>query len=213
MYVPKQHEETDLATLHALIRSRPLGTWAMQGAGEIIVNHLPFVLDAARGPFGTLQCHVARASGVWQQICAASASAVVFQGPDSYVSPSWYPGKHLHGKAVPTWNYAVVHAHGIPVVIDEKAWLLEHVNRLTDIHESGRALPWKVADAPTEYIDRMIGQVVGIEIPIASIIGKWKTSQNRSQADRLGVVAGLHAQGDPRSVEMADLVERVARKT
>jgi transcriptional regulator len=209
MYIPRQHEETDLAVLHDLIRSHPLGTWAMQGDREIIVNHLPFVLDDSRGPHGTLQCHVARANSAWQKLCEAAASAVSFQGPECYISPSWYPSKHAHGKAVPTWNYAVVHAHGIPVVIEDKAWLLDHLNRLTDRHESGQALPWKVADAPLEFIDRMMGHIVGIEIPIARIIGKWKINQNRSQADRLGVVAGLQAKGDERSLEMADLVARV----
>jgi transcriptional regulator len=132
----------------------------------------------------------------------------MFQGPDAYISPSWYPSKHAHGKAVPTWNYAVVHAHGMPLVIQDRPWLLDHINRLTDLHESGQLLPWKVSDAPGEFIDQMVERIVGIEIPISRIVGKWKVSQNRSTADRLGVVAGLLGKGDARSKEMADLVDR-----
>ncbi len=207
MYLPKQHSETDLAVLHALIRSHPLATWASHSEGEIIVNHLPLLLDASRGRFGTLMGHVARANPVWQCASRTIPSALIFHGANSYISPSWYPSKQAHGAAVPTWNYAVVHAHGLPLIIQDQAWLLDHVTRLTNQHEAGQALPWKVSDAPVEYIEQMIKQIVGIEIPISRILGKWKINQNRSTADRLGVVAALRGSGDPPSAEMAALVE------
>ncbi len=206
MYLPKHHEETDLSVLHSLIRAHPLGTWAAQGNGELVVNHIPFILDSSRGDRGTLMGHVARANEVWQVFSKTVDSVVVFQGAESYITPSWYPSKHAHGKAVPTWNYAVVHAHGLPVVIEDKAWLLKHLNQLTDLHEADQALPWKVSDAPTDYIERMLSAIVGIEIPIAKLVGKWKISQNRSESDKLGVVAGLLARGTPQSTEMAALV-------
>jgi transcriptional regulator len=206
MYVPKQHEETDTSVLHSLIHAHPLGTWATQGDGELIVNHVPFLLDSSRGEYGTLKGHVARANGVWQSFSKTVPSVVVFQGAECYITPSWYPSKHAHGKAVPTWNYVVVHAHGLPVVIEDKAWLLEHLNELTDAHETDQALPWKVSDAPAEFTDRLIELIVGIEIPIAKLVGKWKVNQNRSDSDKLGVVAGLLAKGNPQSREMANLV-------
>jgi transcriptional regulator len=208
MYIPKQHEESNVAVLHALIRAHPLGTWATHGDGELIVNHLPFLVDPSRGQYGTLLGHVSRANAVWQCFSQTVPSVVVFQGADAYITPSWYPSKHAHGKAVPTWNYAVVHAHGIPLVIEDKAWLLEHLNQLTDTHEAGQALPWKVSDAPSEFTDHMIERIVGIEIRISKLLGKWKVSQNRPKPDRLSVVAGLLARNDPQSNEMADLVNQ-----
>jgi len=206
MYIPKHYEETNLLVLHSLVRAHPLATWATPGEGELVVNHVPFILDSSRGELGTLMGHVARANTVWQVFSRTIHSVVVFQGAESYITPSWYPSKHAHGKAVPTWNYAVVHAHGLPVVIEEKAWLLDHLNQLTDIHEGDQALPWKVSDAPADYIERMVAGIVGIEIPISKLVGKWKVSQNRSESDKLGVVAGLLARGNRKSEEMAALV-------
>ncbi|HEV7631810.1 MAG TPA: FMN-binding negative transcriptional regulator [Steroidobacteraceae bacterium] len=208
MYSPSQHAETDVRVLHSLIRAHPLGTWATQGDGELIVNHVPFLLDQSRGDLGTLVGHVARANDVWRTHSRTVPSAVIFQGAETYISPSWYPSKHAHGKAVPTWNYAVVHAHGLPQIIEDKEWLLEHLNKLTDTHETGQKLPWKVSDAPTEYLDRMIGAIVGVEIRIAKLVGKWKVSQNRPEPDKLGVVAGLLSKGDEQSREMAALVDQ-----
>jgi transcriptional regulator len=143
---------------------------------------------------------------VWQSFSKTSHSVVVFQGAESYITPSWYPSKHAHGKAVPTWNYAVVHASGLPVAIEDKDWLLDHLNQLTNLHEADQVLPWKVSDAPPDYIERMIGAIVGIEIPISKLVGKWKISQNRPEQDKLGIVAGLLAKEDQRSKEMAALV-------
>jgi len=208
MYLPKYHEETDALVLQSLIKAHPLGTWATQGDGELIVNHVPFLLDASRGDCGTLVGHVARANGVWQSFSKSVPSVVVFQGAESYITPSWYPSKHAHGKAVPTWNYVVVHAHGLPRVIEDSAWLLSHVSQLTDVHEAGQALPWRASDAPAEFTAHMIERIVGIEIPIAKLVGKWKVSQNRPEPDKLGVVAGLRAKDDPQSSAMAALVDQ-----
>jgi transcriptional regulator len=212
MYIPKLHEETDLAVLQALMRAHPLGTWATQGEGELIVNHVPFLLDPTRGPYGTLLCHVARANSVWQSFSKTVPSVIVFQGPDRYISPSWYPSKQAHGKVVPTWNYAVVHAHGIPVVMETQAQLMQQITQLTATHESKQVRPWQVADAPADFVEQMSRQIVGIEIPILQIFGKWKVSQNRSESDRNGVVAALEASAAPQSQQMADLVGRATTK-
>ncbi len=208
MFIPTQHEASDIAVLHALVRAHPLGNWVTLGDGELLVNHIPFLLDTTRGEYGTLVGHVARANPVWQTFSTSLKSIVTFQGPDAYITPTWYPSKAVHGKAVPTWNYAVVHAHGVPRAMEDRGWLLQHVTQLSDAHEAGHARPWTVADAPPEYIDRMLQAIVGIEIPISQLLGKWKVSQNRPQADRQGVVQGLLARDDLGDKEMAALVGR-----
>ena len=211
MYLPPLHEEHELGVLHALIRAHPLGTWATVGDEGIIMNHLPLILDPQRGRYGTLMCHVSRANTVWKSFSASVESVIAFHGAEAYISPSWYASKALHGKVVPTWNYAVVHAHGIPALVDEGR-LLRHLAQLPDEHEAGRREPWHVGDAPADFIRQMSQQIVGIEIPIARIVGKWKVSQNRSPEDRRGVVAGLEDDADARSREMADLVAQALRK-
>ncbi len=208
MYLPKHFEESDPQVLHALIRAHPLGTWVTQHEGELLANHIPFLIDPARGANGTLVGHVARANPVWRSFSETVESLVVFQGPESYITPSWYPSKREHGKVVPTWNYAVVHAHGVPRAIDDREWLRGLVNRLTDTHEAAMARPWQVADAPPEFIDRQLEAIVGIEIPLARLVGKWKVSQNRPAPDRRGVAAGLLGRGDAPAGEMAALVQR-----
>ena len=208
MYVPKQHEEFDLSVLHALIRAHPLGTWVTQSHGELLANHIPFLIDPARGQHGTLIGHVARANPVWKSFSSTINSVVIFQGAESYITPSWYPSKHEHGKAVPTWNYAVVHGHGIPRAIENRDWLLEHLTQLTNTHEAKQALPWQVSDAPQEFTERLMRAIVGIEIPIGKLVGKWKVSQNRPEPDKIGVVAGLLNRGDSQSKAMASLVRK-----
>lgn len=212
MYIPKHHEESDTSVLHALIRAHPLGAWVTQADSGLLANHIPFLLDATRGEHGTLVGHVARANPAWQSFSASVESVVIFQGVETYITPSWYPSKHADGKAVPTWNYAVVHAHGLPRVIEDREWLLKHVNELTNTHEAGQALPWKVSDAPQDFVDRMLQAIVGIEIPIGRLVGKWKVSQNRPEADKLGVVAGLIGRDDAQSKEMASLVNKHVKR-
>jgi len=206
LYIPKHYEEKDIAILHALIAAHPLGAWVTTGDAGLVANHIPFLLDATRGEFGTLVGHVARANPVWRSLSGENESLVIFQGPDAYVSPSWYPSKKEHGKVVPTWNYAVVHAFGTPQAIHDHAWLMALVERLTKKHESGRPAPWKVTDAPADYISKRLDVIVGIEIPIRRIEGKWKASQNQPLPDKMGIVAGLEAEGRSESVEMARLV-------
>lgn len=206
MYVPKHHEESEISVLHALITAHPLGTWVTQGDAELITNHIPFLLDPGRGANGTLVGHVARANPVWQSFSTTMNSVVVFQGAEKYITPSWYAAKQAHGKVVPTWNYAVVHAHGLPRAIEDRNWLLDLLNRLTNLHEAEHAVPWKVADAPADFIERLLPTIVGIEIPIARLVGKWKVSQNRPDADKLTIVAGLLARDDEQSRQMAALV-------
>lgn len=213
MYIPKHHEETDRAVLHGLIQSHPLGMWVTSSDGELTANHVPFLLHADRGPHGTLACHVARANPVWKMFSTTQRSLVSFQGAESYITPSWYPTKQAHGKAVPTWNYAVVHAHGIPRAIEDRAWLLANVTELTNTNERRQAAPWwQVSDAPSDYIERMLDMIVGIEIPIETLVGKWKVSQNRPDADKRGVVAGLEARDGTHDASMAALVSRFVAK-
>lgn len=199
-YMPAHFEERDLATLQALVDAHPLAAWAtLQDDGELVAHHVPFLLDRTRGPFGTLVGHVARANPVWQK---PRKSLLVFQGAESYISPGWYPSKQQHGKVVPTWNYAVVHARGTPVVLQQPEQVLAIVSGLTRTHEAAQNKPWQVADAPPDYIAKLLEAIVGIEIPIEQLSGKWKVSQNRARADRDGVAAGLA----PRDPAMAALV-------
>ena len=208
MYNPKHHQETKIEVLHALVRAHSLGAWVILADEGLVANHIPFLLDGSRGEHGTLVGHVARANHVWQSFSTTVESMVIFQGAETYITPSWYPSKHAHGKVVPTWNYAVVHAHGIPSVIEDRDWLLQHLTALTNTHERTQQLPWKVSDAPKDFIARLINSIVGIEIPITKLIGKWKVSQNRSDADKLGVVAGLLSREDEQSQKMAALVKQ-----
>ena len=209
MYIPAHYQESSVSVLHALIKAHPLGTWVTPGDEGLIVNHLPFLIDESRGDVGTLVGHVARPNPVWKEFSRSVPSVVVFQGAESYISPSWYPSKAETGKAVPTWNYAVVHVHGLPSVFEDRDRLLAHVTRLTETHEAAVDTPWRVTDAPAGFIDAMLKGIVGVEIPIASLTGKWKVSQNRSAADREGVEEGLRRDGV--SWEMAALVaQRVA---
>ncbi|HYD59247.1 MAG TPA: FMN-binding negative transcriptional regulator [Noviherbaspirillum sp.] len=206
MYTPRQFEETRIDVLHRLMKAHPLAALVTLGDSGLLVNHVPFLIDDTEGQFGTLKAHIPRANPVWRQLSDSVEAVAIFQGPESYITPSWYPSKHADGKAVPTWNYAVVHAHGHPRVIEDAQWLLNHLTELTDEHEADQALPWRVSDAPRDYTDRLIEALVGIEIPISRIFGKWKVSQNRSRSDRLGVAAGLESRADERSREMAELV-------
>ncbi|MCX7961038.1 MAG: FMN-binding negative transcriptional regulator [Burkholderiales bacterium] len=206
MYLPDHFAETRVAVLHALIRAFPLGTLVTLGPEGPEANHIPFELDPAPAPFGTLRAHVARANPLWRGLSREPRALAIFQGPQAYVSPSWYPSKREHGKVVPTWNYAVVHARGTLRAIEDRAWLRALVERLTDRHEAGRAAPWTVGDAPADYVERMLEAIVGVELTVTSLAGKWKASQNRTAADRAGVVDGLRGEGSDAAAAMAELV-------
>lgn len=208
MYIPKFNEENDTSVLHSFIKENPFGAWATVSEGEITVNHIPFVLHEKEGEFGTLVGHVARANPVWKSFSTELESAIIFQGDNAYITPSWYPSKHEHGKAVPTWNYAVVHAYGTPRIVEDSEWLLAHVNEITDLHESSQRLPWKVSDAPDEFIKKLLGVIVGIEIPLTRLKGKMKLGQNRPEPDKLGTIAGLKSRGTTQASGLANLLNR-----
>ena len=193
MYLPKHFEVTDPATIRGVVHGCPLAVWAAVVDGQPVVNHVPFHLDESRGEHGTLIGHVARANPIWR---TPGPSVLVFQGPDAYVSPGWNPAKREHGKVVPTWNYAVVHAHGTPQVTEDRAVLHRIVSQLTTVHEAPQAQPWAVTDAPPDYIAQMLNAIVGIEVPVQRWVAKFKLSQNHPVATRQGVVDGL-TQRDP----------------
>lgn len=206
MYVPQLFAETDIDTLHGLMHAHPLATLVTLADGVLDANHVPLQLDAEAAPLGVLRGHLARANPLWRQHPAAVDVLAIFHGPQAYVSPGWYPTKVESGKAVPTWNYATVHAHGRLRVIDDAAWLRAHVEALTAANEAVFPEPWQVADAPADYIDRMLAAVVGIEITVTRLEGKWKASQNQPPQNRAGVVRGLR-EADA-AAPMADLVAR-----
>jgi transcriptional regulator len=204
MYRPPAFREDRLDVLHTLIRSHPLGTIVTAGAGGLIANLIPFTLDAVRGDKGVLRAHLAKGNEQIGVLRSVDEALVIFQGAESYITPSWYASKAEHGRVVPTWNYVVVQAWGRPEVIDDAAWLRTQIDELTHAHEDARAKPWRVSDAPDGYVDSQVKGIIGLEIPIARIEGKWKASQNRPEADRAGVVAGLTTEG--LSPEMAEIV-------
>jgi transcriptional regulator len=191
MYIPAHFAENRLDVLHDLIRRHPLGTFIASTETGLDANHIPFLVSAAPAPYGVLRGHVARANPIWQSLSGSQEVLIVFQGGDAYVSPSVYEAKSKDGKVVPTWNYVAVHAYGKPRVVTDPAWLHQLVSDLTDKHEAERETPWRVSDAPSEYVAKLLGAIVGIEIPITRLLGKWKVSQNRAGTDRARVAADL----------------------
>lgn len=208
MYQPPLFREDRLEVQHALIRSHPLGLLVTAGAGGLMGNFVPFTLDAGGPDRGTLRVHVARANPQWREFDGKVECMVVFQGPHAYVTPSWYATKQETGKVVPTWNYATVHAWGVGAVHDDAIWLRKQIEQLTVERESKRAAPWAVEDAPEDFVAAQMRGIVGIEIPIARIEGKWKVSQNRPEADRAGVHAGLVADGAAHAPMAAMVADR-----
>src|SRR5258705_11042604 len=196
MYLPSHFEETRAEVLHQFIRSHPLGALVTFGADGLNANHVPFESDPHPAPLGTLRAHVARANPVWREFSREVEPLVIFQGPQTYITPSWYQTKQETGKVVPTFNYIVVHAYGAMRVIEDAGWLRKFVGGLTDRFEASRAQPWAVTDAPEDFIAMQLRAIVGIEISVTRLIGKWKTSQNRPVADQKGVVAGVRETGD-----------------
>jgi transcriptional regulator len=206
MYQPPYFREDDLNVQHALIRAHPLGLLITAGASGLVANSVPFHLDAGASEKGTLRLHLARANGQWRDIAAGAPVLAVFQGADSYVTPSWYQTKAETGKVVPTWNYAIVQARGLARVIEDAGWLLAQINAITGEHEGQREKPWSVGDAPEEFIRAQLKGIIGVEIEIAEIEGKWKVSQNRPVADREGIANGLDEMAE--QAEMQELVRR-----
>jgi transcriptional regulator len=210
MYLPDHFAEPCIDLLHQLIAEHPLGTLVTLTANGLEANHLPFELDAEPAPFGTLRGHVARANPVWHKFNRSVEALAIFGGPQAYISPSWYPSKDSTGEVVPTYNYLAVHGYGEMSIIYDREWLRALVTRLTDCFESGRDAPWQVSDAPQLFIERQLASIVGVEISLTKLIGKWKVSQNRPAADRAGVVAGLSERNDVYGSAIALWVKRKA---
>ena len=202
MYLPPQFAETDETVLRELIAAHPLGLLISTSQSGVLANPLPFLVSARDG-VTTLRAHMSKANEQWRHIRDGADVLVVFQGADTYVTPSWYASKAEHGKVVPTWNYAMVQARGPARVHDGSEWLGQQVGELTDHHEANRPTPWKVGDAPDAFVAAQLRGIIGIEIGVVQLTGKWKVSQNRPEADRRGVHAGLTQDGDG---DMADLV-------
>lgn len=206
MYIPPHFAETRPEALHRIIRDHPLGGLVVQGEMGLDADHLPFELDAAKGPHGTLLAHVARANPLWQRCANGSQVMVIFQGAQAYISPNWYPSKHEAHRQVPTWNYEVVHAHGQLTIHDDERFVRGVVARLTRKHEATEPQPWKMTDSAPEYIDSMLQNIVGIEITITSLAGKSKLSQNREPRDRRGAAEALADRG---AAELAALMREL----
>ncbi|ATE62034.1 FMN-binding negative transcriptional regulator [Thauera sinica] len=207
MHCPAMFREERLDVLHGLIAAHPLAMLVTAGSSGLMANLVPFSLCGGGG-HGILRAHLARKNEQLDALREGAEALVIFQGPACYVTPSWYPSKAEHGKVVPTWNYAMVQVRGEPRVIDDAAWLRAQVERLTGDLENGRGHPWKVSDAPGDFIAAQLKGIVGVEIPIRSMQGKWKLSQNRLPADRQGVIDGLRA--ECACPAMPDLMEQLA---
>jgi transcriptional regulator len=184
----------------------PLGSLVTATESGLDANHIPFLFVETASGAGTLHGHIARANPLWREAVHATA-LVIFRGPDSFISPSWYPSKREHASVVPTWNYAVVHVHGVLRFVDDPAWVRSHVEALTREHEEKRDPPWAVTDAPADFVEKMVAAVVGIEISITQLVGKWKVSQNRTISDRVGVVDALEREATPSGATIAALIK------
>jgi transcriptional regulator len=212
MYIPRHNAENDLATIRRFVREYPLCALVTQTASGMVASHIPMVLHEAGEGFGTLRGHVARANTQWRDSIAGVEALGIFTGPDHYISASWYPGKMEHGKEVPTWNYVAVHVYGELRAIEDPAWMLDHLRSLTDTHEVIAKTPWRVDDAPPEFIANMMRGIVGVEFVVTRVEGKWKVSQNRDERDASAVVAELDELGTPESVVMSELVRERRRR-
>jgi len=209
VYLPEHFAETRPGILISLIERSPLAVLFTVQDGVPQADHIPLLVDPNRGPHGTLIGHVARNNPVWQRHQEGMDALAVFQVADAYISPNWYPTKAENHQVVPTWNYAVVHASGPLIVHEEAKWIRGVVGKLTKVMESDQRPPWKMGDAPQEYLADMITQIIGIEIPITSLTGKWKASQNRLEVDRQGALAALNDSGDAHKIAMADEMIRI----
>ena len=206
MYNPPHFQEERTDVLHQLIREHSLASVVTLGPDGLIANHVPLLLDPEPGPLGTLRGHISRMNPQWRDSLPHVSALAMFQGPSAYITPSWYRTREETGKVVPTYNYVVVHAHGPLTTYEDPELLLRNVRALTELHEAPLAKRWSVEDAPADFIREQLKGIVGIEIPILRLEGKWKVSQNRASADRQGVIEGLRDTGDPVSLAMADQV-------
>ena len=195
MYIPAQFAQTDPQALHRIMREHPLGTLVRAEDGVLDADHIPFELDPGAGPMGVLKAHVARANPLWQRCPTGTPVMVIFRGAQAYISPNWYPSKHETHRQVPTWNYEVVHAHGTLSIHDDERYVRALVARLTREHDAAEPRPWKMGEAPADYLQMMLGNIVGIEVTITSLVGKSKLSQNRELRDRRNAAETLATRG------------------
>jgi len=210
MYQPDHYRVDDLPLMHALMRARPFVALVSGGAEGLYASHLPTVLKDD-GPYGVIEFHLARANPHWKYLAERNEALMIFQGPEGYITPNWYPSKAEHAKVVPTWNYAVVHVYGRPEVMQDRHWIRRHVAELTAQQERNEAEPWALTDAPGTFIEVMLRGIVGFRLAITRLEGKWKMSQNRDMTDRDGVVRGLRKRGVGDDLEMAEIVLRHAK--
>ena len=204
MYLPSHFEENRAEVLHRLMAEHPLAALVTHGANGLDANHVPFEFDASQGEHGILRAHVARANPICLEIESGSDALVIFQGPSGYISPTFYPSKHEAHRQVPTYNYLVVHAHGRITLRDDEAFVRGVVARLTRKMEAGEAVPWKMGDAPADFIQTMLQAIVGIEIEVTRLVGKAKLSQNKAAADRLGAIHGVRQRETEAATVLAD---------
>lgn len=207
MYIPRANLEDRLPVLHRLIEDQPFASLITMGATGLFASHIPMVLEQ-NGAMGRLKGHISQANTQWRDYTPSVEALAIFSGPQHYITPSWYPEKQETGKVVPTWNYVVVHAYGHLRVIEDGEWLMAHLEKLTNTHEAGFSIPWKIGDAPADYIAALAKGIVGLEMDIQRIEGKWKVSQNRSERDRIGVAEGLADLNTAESMAMKALVEK-----
>jgi transcriptional regulator len=207
MYIPRANNEERVSVLHKLMEDQPFATLITMGSSGLFASHIPMVLEQ-NGAKGLLKGHISRANTQWRIYTPSIEALAIFSGPQHYITPSWYPEKQETGKVVPTWNYVVVHAYGYLKVIEDEAWLMAHLEKLVTTHEASFAVPWKVGDAPPDYIASQAKGIVGLEIDIERLEGKWKVSQNRSEQDRSGVAKGLAELDTAESLAMKVLVEK-----
>ena len=203
MYIPEQFREERPEILRAFIAQHPLGALVAITTDGLTANHIPMLWHESKDTPGVLRGHLARTNPLWKAIPSEAPVLVIFGGANRYISPSWYPGKTEHGKVVPTWNYSVVHAHGTIRFIEDRDHGLRHVRELTDRQEALRPEPWKLSDAPVDFIEPMLDRIMPFEIAVTRLIGKFKASQHRPESERSAVVAALAAEG----VSAADLDE------
>ena len=207
MYVPNANREDRLEILHKLMEDQPFASLITVGSAGLFASHIPMVMEK-NGAKGFLRGHLSRANTQWRDYSPSVEALAIFSGPQHYITPSWYPEKQETGRVVPTWNYVVVHAYGYLKVVEDGEWLMAHLRQLTNIHEAGSPLPWRVRDAPADYVASQLKGIVGLEMAIERIEGKWKVSQNRSERDREGVAKGLAELNTTESLAMKALVEK-----
>jgi transcriptional regulator len=206
MYIPRANKEDRIPVLHKLMEDHPFASLITMGSSGLCASHIPMVLEQG-GPTGILRGHISRANTQWRDYNPSVEALAIFSGAQHYITPSWYTEKQETGKVVPTWNYVVVHAYGYLKVIEDGDWLMPHLAKLTSIHEAESPFPWKISDAPADYIASQMKGIVGLEMAIGRLEGKWKVSQNRSEQDRAGVARGLAELNTTESLTMKVLVK------